>query len=298
MIDKVLEARLSKFSNSDPEKARLQDLLTVLESELQIAATITPYEKLGFNPDYLMHSPPLTSALYRYTGDDEKKFRAFCLACYKDAALYDPLAFERKISVQFTHFLFPKSDTFYKGFGDFSRFYQGSVAVWEPNPVDRFSANVAEMYQQYRSDLVVQAGAGPQLGGERKFDKFRRAFAPFALRIESLFLLAFVASLIWAPLRGLRLSGWAAVSLFSAPLSNAVTVCVLHALDIDRYRRTYGGFLLFALVVMALFAALVIARSVFYAAEVFFERASMPWAATMASMRKANRSATHVKRGM
>jgi hypothetical protein len=34
----------------------------------------------------------------------------------------------------------------------------------------------------------------------------------------------------------------------------------VHALDIERYRLTYGGFLLFALAAMAVFLALVIAR--------------------------------------
>jgi len=39
----------------------------------------------------------------------------------------------------------------------------------------------------------------------------------------------------------------------------------VHALDINRYRHTYGGFLLFALVAMALFSALAITRSVRHA---------------------------------
>jgi hypothetical protein len=261
LIEKVLDARLAKLSDSDPEKARLQALLTVVKSELQVAEANHPYEKLGFNPDYLMHSETFSGAIYRYAGNDDKKFRAFCIACYRDAALYDPMAFGRKIAVQFTHFLFPRPETFFKDHIDFAASYQESVADLDPSRADRYQSDVREMYHRYNADLAVQAASGLKLDRESRFRAFRRAFAPLALPLEALFVAAFAASLVWPPLRDLRVGGWAALSLFSAPLGNAATVCVVHALDIARYRLTYGGFLLFALLAMALFTVLVIGRA-------------------------------------
>jgi hypothetical protein len=269
LIDKTLDARLASLPDSDPEKARLQALVTVLKSELQVAEASHTYEKLGFNADYLMHSATFTNAIRRYTGNDDRKFRAFCISCYRDAALHDPLAFGWKISVQFTHFLFPRPETFFKDHIDLAGSYQDSVADLNPNLADRLRPDVKQMYHQYLADLIVQAGSGLRLERESKFRAFRRAFTPLALPLEILFLLTFAASLIWPPLRDLRLGGWAAFSLFSAPLGNAVTVCVVHALDIARYRLTYGGFLLLALVAMALYSILVIARSLRHAIGAF-----------------------------
>ena len=260
LIDRTLDAKLAALSDADPEKAKLQALVTVLKSELQAAGAANAYEKLGFNPDYLMHSAALTNAIYRYTGNDDQKFKVFCISCYEDAALHHPWDFGRKISVQFTHFLFPRPETFYKDRRDFARFYQESVAVLGPDLADRFHPEEREMYRQYRADLAAQAASGFKLEGRSVFHTFRRTFAPLALAVEILFLAAFGASLVWAPLRELRLGGWAAASLFSAPLGNAATVCVVHALDIARYRLTYGGFLLFALAAMAVYTVLILAR--------------------------------------
>jgi len=52
-------------------------------------------------------------------------------------------------------------------------------------------------------------------------------------------------------------------------LGNAMMVCVVHALDVERYRLTYGGFLLFALTAMAVFISLVIARFLRHSPGVF-----------------------------
>jgi hypothetical protein len=129
LIDKSLEAKLARMPDSDPEKPGLQTLVALLDNELHVAQDLpTAWEKLGFDPDYLYYHSPLIPAVYRYAGNDDKKFRAFCLSCYRDAALHDPLSFAGKITVQFTHFLFPKPETFFKDRADFARFYQDSAA--------------------------------------------------------------------------------------------------------------------------------------------------------------------------
>ena len=259
LIDQSLEAKLARMPDSDPEKPGLQTLVALLDHELHVAEHVpTAWEKLGFDPDYLYYHSPLIPAVYRYAGNDDKKFKTFCLSCYKDAALHDPWSFAGKIMVQFTHFLFPKPETFFKDRADFARFYQDSAAVLDPHPADPLRADVKRMYLQYKADLLTQASSGIRFAS--KFHSFRQVLAPLALPLEILFLGALAASLLLPPLRDLRLAGCAAATLFSAPLGNAVTVCIVHALDIERYRLTYGGFLLFALAAMAVFLALVITR--------------------------------------
>jgi hypothetical protein len=268
LIDKALETKLAGMPDADSGKAKLRELVAVLEKELHISETLpSAWQKLGFDPDYLYYRSQLIPAIYRYVGNDDRKFAAFCFSCYKDAAFHDPLAFGGKIWMQLTHFLFPTPDTFYKDFHDFAEYYRDSGKVLEPKLPDRFPANVREMYRAYKADLVVHGGLSLMLDRTSKFRTFRHVFAPRVLAIDIIFLSAFVVSLIWQPLRDLRLSGWAAFSLFSAPLGNAITVSIVHALDINRYRHTYGGFLLFAVVAMDFYAALVIARSVRHAAD-------------------------------
>jgi hypothetical protein len=232
----------------------------VLENEMKVAEVDRPYEKLGFNPDYLMASSPLTTAICNYAGDDNKKFRKFCISCYIDVAFYDPVAFGKKVTIQFGHFLFPTRDTFYKVFGDFTRFYKSSTLDWEPFGEDLFRGSARMMYAQYKADLVAQSGVKLRLDGGTMFKGLSRAFTWLALPVEILFLITFTASLILPAWRDLRVGGWTVLAIFSAPLWNALMICVVHALDIGRYRQTYGGFLLFSLVAMTVFASCAIAR--------------------------------------
>jgi hypothetical protein len=262
LIEPMLEARLAALADSDPEKPKLQALITEVKTELQAAAE-KPYERLGFNADYLITSGTLTNAIHQCSGSESKKFRSFCISCYKDAALYDPLAFARKIWVQFTYFVFPKPAAFFRERSDFPRFYRDAVVILEPNLPDRISADVRKMYFQYKADLITQgAQDGTALTLRSSFPSFRQVIAPLALPVELVFLLTFGASLLWRPLRDLRPGGWTAALLFSAPLGNAVMASVVHALDVERFRLTYGGFLLFALVAMAVFVCLVMARAI------------------------------------
>jgi uncharacterized membrane protein YhaH (DUF805 family) len=262
LIDRALEAKVARMRESDPERAKLRALVDLLGNELHIAEEHPgPFEKLGYDPDYLFYHSPLIPAIYSYTGNDDKKFKAFCISCYEEAALHDPVAFGGKILAQSTYFLFPKRDSFYRALGDFTGFYRDSLTDLKPYPADQFRGDVKAMYLQYNAELAMEAGSGLRLDGTWIFKRFCQLLCRLALPLEILFFATFAAALVWRPLRDLRLGGWAALSLFSAPLGNAATVCVVHALDISRYRYTYGGFLLFALLAMTLFVSLGIART-------------------------------------
>jgi len=261
LIDNSLEAKLAGMSESDPEKAKLRALVTVLENEIPIAEKLpSAFTKLGFDPDYLFYRSSLIPAIYRYTGDDDEKFRAFCISCYRDAAFHDPLGIGAKGAAQFTYFLFPNSQNFYNERVNFARSYVTSAEALSRRRPELHREDVREMYRRYQSDLAGQAGRDFP-GMVKSKSGILKNVSRLAPYLEFLYLLTFAASLIWAPLRDLRLSGWAAVSLFSAPLANAVLVSMVHALDNARYRHTFGGFLLFALLAMTVFSSLVIARS-------------------------------------
>jgi hypothetical protein len=176
----------------------------------------------------------------------------------KTRLLTPALGFGRKIWVQFTYFLLPKGATFFRDRGDVTRFYRDSVTILDQSLPDGSRANVRAMYLHYKTDVVAQAGSDLTL--KSKFHACREVIASLALPLEILFSLTFASCLVWARFRDLRSSGWAAASLFCAPLGNALMVCVVHALDVERYRLTYGGFLLFDLTAMAVFISLVIAR--------------------------------------
>ena len=268
LVASSLDAKLAAMPDADPGKAKLQAFVNVLKSEIHNSEIgHRTYEKLGFDPDYLMHSDVLSAAIDNYTDKDRKKFGAFCMTSYRDAVFHNPGGFAKKIFDQFTYFLFPESKIFFTDRINLKKGYQETVAALNPNQTTAFKPEVREMYRRYVADAAVQLASTGTLGKDPKVRAFRQAFTPCILPVELLFLAALLATLIWSPLRPLRLGGWAAFMFFSAPLGNAVEVCLVHALDIYRYRATYGGFLLFALMAMAVFVCVALAQSLSPSAE-------------------------------
>jgi len=262
-VDNLLEARLATLADADPGKARLKTFVGVLESEMYNAAHAHKvYEKLGFNADYLMHSATLSGAIMDYTGDDRKKFSAFCFRCYKDAVLYDPAGYTRKVFDQFNHFLYPEPKTFFSDQMNLAKEYRASADSWFPNGAVVLSPGVLKMYGEYRADLATQEATAKTLDKDLKLRTARQIIARCSPLLELVFLIALLITIFWSPLRKLALGGWAAFFLFLAPLGNAFGVCIVHTLDIYRYRVTYGSYFLFALAAMLAFIGLVLAQSV------------------------------------
>ncbi len=76
LIDQSLEAKLARMPDADPERAKLQTLVALLDSELHKAQDLpTAWEKLGFDPDYLYYHSPLIPAIYRYAGNDRQEIQ-------------------------------------------------------------------------------------------------------------------------------------------------------------------------------------------------------------------------------
>jgi hypothetical protein len=272
-IDRLFHERLAKMADSDPEKARLQKLLDVMASETRNAINDPhAYEILGLNADYLMHSQPFTAAINDYANADNpdapvpakrEKFRSFCFASYEAAVLRYPGDYTKKIWVQFDrHFLRPDPRSFIRDNIDLKQFYRDGVEGFKPEWSKPLISPWSEMYLGYLEDLAVQAKAARTLERQPKLRNVRKYYASLALLLEVLFIVALVVAHVWAPLRDLRIFGWAAFFLFMAPFGNAFGVCIVHTLDIFRYRATLGGYLLFALTAMAMFVLCAMVQAV------------------------------------
>jgi hypothetical protein len=262
LIEKYLTARLAALPDSDPDKGRLQSFLEVFRSEIHNAKNAHKiYEKLGLDADYLMHSDTLSAAINNYAGKDREKFRVFCFASYFKAVAHDPGSYTNKILTQFTHFLFPQPKTFFDDQMNPAKAYRESARCWDASGSASLRPELREMYGEYRRGIEVEIERSRTMAKYPLLRAARQTFARCALPVELLFLLAMTVCFIWPPLHHLRVGGWAACCLFLAPLGNAFGVCIVHTLDIYRYRVTYGGYLLFALVAMAAFIGIVFTQS-------------------------------------
>jgi hypothetical protein len=268
-VERYLDSKLVALPESDPEKARLRKFIGVLDSEIHNAKnTHKVYEKLGLNADYLMHSNTLSTAINDYAGGDRDKFRTFCFDTYFRSVFYDPLAYTKKIFDQFGHFVFPTPKTFFDDQMNLSKAYRDTASSWSSGGSAPLRSDVREMYFKYARDIDLE------IEQTRTADKYpmlravRQLVAQCALPVELLFLMGWAVSFVWAPLRKLSIGGWAAFCLFLAPFGNAFGICIVHTLDIYRYRVTYGGYLLFALAAMAVFVGAVIVQSLAH----FFRR--------------------------
>jgi hypothetical protein len=261
-VERSLESKLPKMADSDPHKAATIQFLSVLHSEIDNAKHAhNVYQKLGFNADYLMHSDTLSAAIHEYTGNDREKFRAYCFSAYFDAVAHDPVRYVLKVCDQMGHFFFPEGKTFFHDTMNLKKPYQDSATSWFAPGIAPMRADIRELYGKYRQDTDRELASAGILEKWPRMRIVRELLARASLPLEISFLLVLVASLLWAPLQSLRTAGLGALALFSAPFSNAFGVCVVHTLDIYRYRVTFGGYLLFALTAMTIFLVAALIRA-------------------------------------
>ena len=265
LIDKLLHTKLDALPDSAPDKPKLQALITTLEDEIKKSQQAHVYTKLKIDADSLMHSKELSEAIYDYAGRDRKKFSAFCFASFFGAVAHYPREYAQKFTEQFEYFVFPASDIFFKDQFNLIKPAKGSDEAMAEHADVKFSPEVNEMVRRYRQDIVVQVGSVNAMPKDRRLHAFGKSSARWVLPLELVFFVAVVAAFLWPPLHPWRVSGWAAICLYLAPFGNAFGVCIVHTLDIFRYRVTYGGYLLTALSAMAVFTVSVLACSLWQA---------------------------------
>jgi len=221
-----------------------------LEKELSLArAKQHSFKVLGFDPDYLMYQSSVDKPLIR-NGMSREQVVDFYYRAYFDVWLGNPAGMARKILRQIAVFALPNPDTILSNEKDFQKEYDKTRAAADgavllpPGPAEsllaenRLAGNrlpvpgpVLRSPWWLRSTAKTLSGIAPVLVG-----LFAAAFCAQCLRRSAMVLPGLTASL-----------------LFSAPLGNALAVCIIHSLDIDRYRRTYGPFLALALAAMLVY---------------------------------------------
>jgi hypothetical protein len=259
LIDELLETRLAALADSDPEKARLQRFVTTLEDEIRAAKVDHVYKKLGIDADYLMHSHAMSAAIVDYAGADRGKFSVFCFSCFGQAVLHYPLAYTRKVFEQFEYFLFPAPDTFYLNHINLTKPLRDSVDSLAPYAGAVLSPDVGGMFRRYRESLNDQLAPGQAIDIGRRPRRSHPSASIWPLPLEVLFFVALIVAYVCPRWHALRLGAGGAFFLFLAPFGNAFGVCIVHTLDIYRYRVTYGGCFLFALSAMAVVVAATVA---------------------------------------
>lgn len=262
LIERDMADEIGSLPAGLSERETLQAILTSLQRELHVAETMEHnYEKLGFDPDYLYYQSPLLGVIRVSVGDDAEKFRAFCLRRYLGAVLHNPLGFGEKVRTQMMYFLFPEPATFYRPGVNMKKTVQSARQSLSPEWADGYGVEIRESYRSYLASLEELSGHPPTLERKNMGRKVGEFFSRWAIPIEVFFFAAFAVVMMCPSLDVMKLGGWGALLLFSAPAANALTVAMVHALDINRYRYSYGGLLLFALTAMGVFGLMVIGSS-------------------------------------
>jgi len=256
IIQKHFADELASPGTAPDRRKFLEEIAPVLDREMINArAEKIYYKRLGFDPDYLMYRAsllPLLESRYQMTPPE---IAAFCRGNFVSAVLHRPLDYARKAGWQMEYFTCPDDSTFFRKRIDLKALYASSLKTL-PVTLDPATNPATQAIYQTFLDTVGKSGpSAPDLETIPTFRDFLKSFRFFAPWIMGAFLAALAASLAWKALAPLRLAGLAALVIFAAPAGNALTVALVHALDNNRYRGSYGPLLLFALAVFCVFLA-------------------------------------------
>lgn len=264
LIEKDLERKVAELPDSDPEKERVVPILAELKKEMITARSVSHgYETLGFDPDYLFYRSKFNFFLWEISGHKAENYRKLCLGSYRDAFLNNPGGFIRKIIGQYRHFLFPSYSTFYRPSIDLQKLYRTTPASYDESLIWDYPVEVRGLLRTYLEDVAREAEVPRKLERPSFARNLGKRLTTWALPLELVFFGVFVACLFWPAGVGWRLAGFGCLVVFAAPAGNALTVSVAHALDLARYRYSYGGVFLFALTAMAAYIALVAGTGVY-----------------------------------
>lgn len=268
-----LEQRLAKGSVPPEKRAAYDDVLPVLRTELEAARKILRYyPSVGYDPDYLMYRAGIFPRLVVMHGFDRSDLAAFCMETYFAAWKTHPAGMLGKVSSQFKHFVWPDDKTFIRKRIETEALFRGSVETVPMAPPGPAGGAGTDLLAAYRAELARQAEVpGRQIRAPRFLLDPLRDLPAATWIIEGIFLLALAAAFVTRFLHPLRHGGLLALLFFAAPAANAFTVALVHSLDNDRYRASYGPILLFALAAMATYAGIVLAASILPAAWRFTE---------------------------
>lgn len=214
------------------------------------------YPVLGFDPDYLMFGSPFFYTVRLYAGGSQEDFVRFCRQAYLNAAKRQTSGLIRKVSSQFSLFTHPKESTLFRSKIDWKRIWETSTESL-PDGREHFKGHAGAALLAYREEMKPLALKENIVVGSRACRDIAGSLCRSIHVWQALFLVALVASFVWQPLHSCRVAGAAALVLYGGPLGNALTVSIIHALDISRYRYSYGPPLLLAIGALIVFTVVV-----------------------------------------
>lgn len=250
--DLIQAAFLRDPPPGDAEK--IHAMLPMLTAELDYARQHPgTYKTLGFDADYLMYRSRFGEPLVPFHLEPAD-YAAFLYRSYLSAWKSDPAGMLRKIFRQAGLFFVPAQSTFLSNKTEVRRDSATSWEIEQSQGEWMKSGAAGDLLRANRALAADAAETGLLLrspGWVRPLRVWLSASAPLLVPV-------FFLSLGLCGLARSRLltSGWAVALFFSAAFGNALTVCVIHALDIERYCKTFGPFLALSLVAMAVWLAL------------------------------------------
>ncbi len=235
-----------------------REFMTIFDQELANAKNRDHnYELLGFDPDYLMFGSSFFYTVKAYSGGTNESFAQFCKKAYLGTVRHNPAGIMRKIGNQFSSFIFMKESTILRQRIDWQKAWNSSVPSIPSEATSFFQGPAGTGLASYLEASQPLMKVPHEVKAPSYLRDFAKRLTNSLLFWEILFLVALVASFFWSPLHGCRLAGVMALLLYGAPFGNAFTVSIIHALDISRYRYSYGPPLLLAMAALIVFTLLV-----------------------------------------
>jgi len=252
IIRESMRAELASSAITPERKHFLIDFLSRLDRELAKAKIgKIYYDRLGFDPDYLMYRSSLFPALEQQ-GMSRADIASFCRESFLSALAREPGGYARKVGRQFAYFVFPDRVTFYRRRIDLAPMAGNSLHVLPEALPPYLSPSTRALYDSYRERLVRASVDPRDISGLRVLQDVLETWSFLALPVVLVFALCALASLSPA-FSAYRFPALLSVLFFSAPSGNALTIALVHALDNSRFRSSYGMLLLFALTALSLY---------------------------------------------
>ncbi|MFZ4681094.1 MAG: hypothetical protein ACOYMS_01225 [Terrimicrobiaceae bacterium] len=255
------EQKAQSLRPDSAERHFLDRFLPVFREEF--AQTMTQkkitYDRLGYDADYLRYRSPIFDWLNSEGGIAGERLNAFCYASYLETWRSQPLGMADKVWGQFRFFLFPQDDDFYKRGTNLQERYRITLEKL-PDDLPGSSDRVAALYAAFREQATQASVRTFKVEPWGPLQKLSLGLAAITPALLLVFLVVLAACLLRPGLSDLRLAGLTALLLYAAPAANALTVSIIHVLDLPRYRLSYAGPFLLALAAVILFNVIALIR--------------------------------------
>jgi hypothetical protein len=202
------------------------------------------YGALGFDPDYIQYRSGFFSTVMQKEAWSEREMAAACYSAYFRAWLHAPSSMLKKVGKQLRLFFFPRAGDFYRTTQSVD--LNNELTTSRPFlPDSELSPDVQKAYQLYRQKLERPEGNSSNPLSFKVLARFAHYIAWSTVWLQVVFVAVLVTVCLSRKGRNFRLAGLVILAVLAATYGNALTIAVVHSLDVVRYRVSYApGFLL------------------------------------------------------